>query len=177
MAYKLYTTTAIAEEQEAIDKLFNENSRATDIYVFLYEDGTLTFGMQNEPIEGKTVLKEYGNIKEQKYNSWSDENGNLFSNTPWFEDNVSIRKVSIVDEIVPQTMANWFFECENMNSIENIERIDTSEVEDMRGMFAHCTKLSIIYVGDVWDLSNVETTTDMFARCGTNTTTHKGRNS
>ena len=29
-------------------EIMGENPRLTDIYVFLYDDGTLTFGTQNE---------------------------------------------------------------------------------------------------------------------------------
>ena len=122
---------AITNELEQINNLTNElmevlgeNPRATDIYVFLYDDGTLTFGTQNEPIEGKTVVKEYGNIKGQEYSSWSDESNNKKCNTPWFEEVALITKVSILDEITPLSMSSWFDSCVNLTEIENINKID-----------------------------------------------------
>ena len=63
-------------------EIMGENPRATDIYVFLYDDGTLTFGTQNEPIKGKNVVKEYGNIKGQEYRSWINEDRTRGSTTP-----------------------------------------------------------------------------------------------
>ena len=141
---------AIANEQESLNSLLNEelgnNSRATDIYVFLYDDGTLRFETQNEPIEGKNVVKEYGNIKGKEYTAWIDENNNLVTDTPWFNDRTLITKVSIVDEIVPLSMASWFNGCVNLTEFENLERLDTSEVENMEAMFAYCSSLTSLEV-------------------------------
>ena len=69
-----------------------ENPRLTDIYVFLYDDGTLTFGTQNDPIEGKNVVKEYGNIKGQEYTVGLDENNNRVCGTPWSNEASTIKK-------------------------------------------------------------------------------------
>ena len=51
---------AVSNEKIQIGELTNELTEVmekdeigTDIYVTLYDDGTLTFGTQNEPIEGK----------------------------------------------------------------------------------------------------------------------------
>ena len=103
----------IGELTNEITKVMEKDEIGTDIYVTLYNDGTLTFGTQNEPIEGKTVIKEYGNIKGEEYTNWAEEE-NYISNTPWFNERETITKVSIIDEIVPTSMANWFTSCTNL---------------------------------------------------------------
>ena len=62
----------IGELTNEITKVMEKDEIGTDIYVTLYNDGTLTFGTQNEPIEGKTVIKEYGNIKGEEYTNWAE---------------------------------------------------------------------------------------------------------
>ena len=122
---------AIAKEQEELNNLMNElneelTDKSKDIYVYLYDDGTLAFSNASEPIEGKTIIKEYGNIKGQVYSNWEDEDNNKVSDIPWFNETLSITKVAIVDKIEPLAMANWFYNCQNMTEIENIENINTS---------------------------------------------------
>ncbi len=165
---------AVANEQESLNSLLNElneelgkNSRATDIYVFLYDDGTLTFGTQSEPIEGKTIVKQYGNIKGQEYKSWTDENAanNRMSDTPWFNEASLITKASIVDEIVPISMSSWFDSCINLTEFENIEKIDTSEVKSMLSMFDTCSSLATLDLSS-FNTSNVTNMAAMFAHCG-----------
>ena len=103
---------AITNEQEELNNLMNElneelRDKSKDIYVFLYDDGTLAFSNKNELIEGKTLVKEYGNIVGQEYTTgW--KNGELISTTPWFEDKNNILKVSFLDEIKPTSTAGWF---------------------------------------------------------------------
>ena len=80
------TANSVQTEQENMNSLMQEYANVMaedselenkyDIFVFLYDDGTLTFGTQNEPIEGKNVVKEYGNIKGQEYTNWNDEDSN-----------------------------------------------------------------------------------------------------
>ena len=59
----------LEEEQDELNKLLSEIEnllqedntivdKEKDIYVFLYDDGTLAFGKSEKPIEGKTVVKE-----------------------------------------------------------------------------------------------------------------------
>ena len=97
---------AITNELEQINNLTNElmevlgeNPRATDIYVFLYDDGTLTFGTQNEPIEGKTVVKEYGNIKGKEFLNFNAEeliDSRMFDN----EDEIIITDLNFDENLL-----------------------------------------------------------------------------
>lgn len=156
--------TQINDLTSELMEIMGENPRATDIYVFLYDDGTLSFGTKNEPIEGKNVLKEYGNIKGQEYTNLTDEDSNSVSDTPWFNDRTSITTVSIIDEIVPLSTANWFHSCENLTEFENIERLDTSEVTDMSIMFYRCSSLSSLDLSS-FNTSNVTNMGWMFDGC------------
>ena len=102
-----YETQATANLMEYMNEMLEEEgTNLTDIYVFLYDDGTLTFGTQNEQIEEKTVVKQYGNIKGQEYSSWIEEDDSRMSSVPWFNEANQIKKVSITDEIVPLSMAS-----------------------------------------------------------------------
>ena len=168
------TANSTVSEQEEMNSLMQEYSNVMaedselenkyDIFVYLYDDGTLTFGTQNQPIEEKNVVKEYGNIKGQEYTSWNDENNNYVSDIPWFNDRTLITKVSIVDEIVPLSMDSWFGNCENLTEIENIEKIDTSEVESMYNMFNSCKSLTSIDLSS-FNTENVTNMAAMFAYC------------
>ena len=144
----------IGELTNEITKVMEKDEIGTDIYVTLYNDGTLTFGTQNEPIEGKTVIKEYGNIKGEEYTSWN-EGDEHFNDTPWFNEKETITKVSIIDEIVPTSMANWFESCSNLTEIIGLEKINTEYVENMAGMFGRCNSLISVNVSK-FDTSNVE---------------------
>ena len=154
------TFNNIAKE---LEQTLQTEEKITNIYVFLYDDGTLTLGTQNKPIEGKNVQKEYGNIKGQEYSSWTEEE-NKKSDTPWFNDSALITKVSIVDKIVPISMASWFDSCINLTEMENIENIDTSQVKSMRGLFDTCTSLQTIDVSS-FNTTHVNNMENMFAYC------------
>ena len=75
---------AIADDQEELNSLIAElneelRDKSKDIYVFLYDDGTLAFSNKNELIEGKTLVKEYGNIVGKEYTTEVGENGELIT--------------------------------------------------------------------------------------------------
>ena len=160
---------AIINDQENLNSLIAEldeilTDKSKDIYVYLYDDGILAFSNASEPIEGKTIVKEYGNIKGQEYKSWTDEDNNIVSDIPWFNETSLITKVSIVDEIVPLSMASWFHSCINLTEIENIEKIDTSEVKNMAIMFYNCSSLTNLDLRS-FNTSKVETMESMFNSC------------
>ena len=132
-----------------------------NIYVYLYDDGTLSLGRENESIPNKKVLKEYGNIKDENYTSELID-GNMVANTPWFEERESIKNVIILSEIYPKNTANWFAQCSNLNTINNIEKLETEYVTDMSYMFQNCINISSLDVSS-FDTSNVTDMSFMFA--------------
>ncbi len=127
------------------------------IYVMLYTDGTLTFGRDSNPIEGKEVLKNYGNIKGGVFE-------NEASDAPWKVDNSSIRTVDFIDEVHPTSTRRWFWFCGEITEIKNIQNLDTSEVTNMSSMFNLCSKLKSIDVSG-FNTSKVTDMSFMFQNC------------
>ena len=160
---------AIINEQENLNSLIDElneeiRDKSKDIYVFLYDDGTLTFSNKNELIQGKTVLKEYGDIKGQVYtHTWTSGNS-IEVNTPWSEDVDTITKIEILDEIKPTNTVCWFANCSQLTEIIKIENLNTKNVTDMKFMFAYCNNLTNLDLRS-FDTSNVTDMVDMFVAC------------
>ena len=153
----------------------------TDIYLNLYDDGTLVFSNNSELMEGKTLEKSYGNIKGKTFGS--EQTGNTMTiRLPYITiENITedkqeeamnqlmteaskIKKVVIENEIVPDSMAYWFFGLINLNEISGIENLDTSNVTDMSYMFNNCNTISNIDLSS-FNTSNVTDMNNMFCNC------------
>lgn len=132
----------------------------TDIYVYLYTDGTLTFGSIDKMLEGKTISKSYGNVQNKDSNSEVPEE---IISTPWLEDNESIKNVIVIDEIVPISTQSWFKGCINLNSVD-LEKLNTSKTIDMSYMFLACENIRELDLGN-FDTSNVTNMRGMFYGC------------
>jgi surface protein len=131
-------------------------SSLTDIYVKLYTDGTLVFDSENEKIENKEVLADYGNIKGSSFESLSE--------IPWHDSMESITKVKFANEIYPVSTAAWFSNCTQLTEIENIENLKTNKVTNMDSMFFGCLKLNNLDVSN-FDTSKVTDMDFMFFYC------------
>ncbi len=121
-----------------------------DIFVALYNDGTLVFSNNEGDIDTTKVSENYGNIK----------NTNYYDNIEW-SYNYDIIKVDILNEIIPTDTSSWFCGLCNITSIENIENINTTNVTDMSRMFSDCASLTSIDVSN-FDTSNVISMECMF---------------
>ena len=89
--------------------------------VYSEDDASLTFykrralSVEGSVFEGKTATAVYANIQNTK------------STPPWKGIASKIKRVAVVDDnIAPQTMYAWFFECNNLLSV-NLSRLDTSK--------------------------------------------------
>ena len=149
--------TATAENRFATCTVtVSENITVTDaIYVSLYSDGTLAFTNANTTLDGKTLVKSYGDI----YNS--DEK---YEVPAWYENAEQIQIVNFVDKIKPKHTVGWFRECNNLSTIENIENLDTSEVTNMHSMFRECVNLTNLDLTS-FNTSSVSIMNEMFYRC------------
>ena len=138
----------------------------TDIYVALYNDGTLVFSNKNdfdtnlistdwnvENIKGKRYIVEY--IEEEPYI-------NMKKLPPWFMKNV--QKINFENKIVPDNIDLWFYGLSSLTSIENINNLDTSNVTNMNGMFYGCSTLTNIDVSS-FNTSKVTDMSNMFRGC------------
>ena len=146
---------------------YKTKSQPTDIYVALYNDGTLVFNSKNEfdtskLAEGWTIE----NIKGKKY-EWID-----IDKEPWYDaskmpqwyGSSTVIKISFLDKVVPENIEYWFDSLTNLTTIENMNNLDTSNVTDMSGMFSRCSSLTSINLTGL-DTSNVINMQDMFMDC------------
>ena len=146
---------------------YKTKSQPTDIYVALYNDGTLVFNSKNEfdtskLAEGWTIE----NIKGKKYElinidkePWYDA-----SKMPQWYGSSTVIKISFLDKVVPENIEYWFDSLTNLTTIENMNNLDTSNVTDMSGMFSRCSSLTSINLTGL-DTSNVINMQDMFMDC------------
>ena len=146
---------------------YKTKSQPTDIYVALYNDGTLVFNSKNEfdtskLAEGWTIE----NIKGKKYEliyidkePWYDA-----SKMPQWYGSSTVIKISFLDKVVPENIEYWFVSLTNLTTIENMNNLDTSNVTDMSVMFGGCSSLTSINLTGL-DTSNVTSMVSMFCGC------------
>ena len=132
-----------------------ENPEGNAIYATLYSDGTLAFTNSDKLLDGKTVVKKYGNI----YNFEFTEK------YPWAEhESRLIKYINIVDPIKPRKTNNWFDGLGYLQRIDNINNLDTSNVTSMSKMFNRCEDLTNLDLSNL-DTRNVICMTKMFYNC------------
>ena len=126
--------------------------------VYSEDDASLTFykrrtlPVQGSAFEGKTATAVYANIQNTK------------STPPWKGVASKIKRVAVVDGgIAPQTMYAWFFECNNLLSV-NLSRLDTSKTTSLGYAFSRCKSLTDIDLSAL-DTSSVRSFADVFQDC------------
>lgn len=126
--------------------------------VYSEDDASLTFykrrtlPVQESVFEGKTATAVYANIENTK------------STPPWKGIARKIERVAIVDDfIAPQTMYAWFFECNNLLSV-NLSKLDTSKTTSLGYAFSRCKSLTNLDLSAL-DTSSVGSFADVFQDC------------
>lgn len=126
--------------------------------VYSEDDASLTFykrralPVQGSVFEGKTATAVYANIQNTK------------STPPWKGIARKIERVAVVDEgVAPQTMYAWFFECNNLLSV-NLSRLDTSKTTSLGYAFSRCKSLTELDLSAL-DTSSVRSFADVFQDC------------
>ena len=126
--------------------------------VYSEDDASLTFykrralPVEGSVFEGKTATAVYANIQNTK------------STPPWKGIASKIKRVAVVDDnIAPQTMYAWFFECNNLLSV-NLSRLDTSKATSLGYAFSRCKSLIEIDLSAL-DTSSVRSFADVFQDC------------
>lgn len=126
--------------------------------VYSEDDASLTFykrralPAQGSMFEGKTATAVYANIQNTK------------STPPWKGVASKIKRVAVVDGgIAPQTMYAWFFECNNLLSV-NLSRLDTSKTTSLGYAFSRCKSLTALDLSAL-DTSSVRSFADVFQDC------------
>ena len=108
-----------------------------------------------DTFNGRAVTAVYTGIEKNSYNN----NG-----IPWKQYTDDILTSTIVDDnITPISTAYWFFTCQNLTSVNNLNKLNTSKVTAMTCMFDDAYRLTS--VGDLsgWDTSSVTNMREMFA--------------
>ena len=126
--------------------------------VYSEDDASLTFykrralPVEGSVFEGKTATAVYANIQNTK------------STPPWKDIARKIERVAVVDEgVAPQTMYAWFFECNNLLSV-NLSRLDTSKTTSLGYAFSRCKSLTDLDLSAL-DTSSVRSFADVFQDC------------
>ena len=126
--------------------------------VYSEDDASLTFykrralPVEGSVFEGKTATAVYANIQNTK------------STPPWKGVASKIKRVAVVDEgVAPQTMYAWFFECNNLLSV-NLSRLDTSKTTSLGYAFSRCKSLTALDLSAL-DTSSVRSFADVFQDC------------
>ena len=126
--------------------------------VYSEDDASLTFykrralPVEGSVFEGKTATAVYANIENTK------------STPPWKGIARKIERVAVVDGgIAPQTMYAWFFECNNLLSV-NLSRLDTSKTTSLGYAFSRCKSLTDLDLSAL-DTSSVRSFADVFQDC------------
>lgn len=126
--------------------------------VYSEDDDSLTFykrralPVEGSVFEGKMATAVYANIRNTK------------SAPPWKGIASKIERVAVVDDnIAPQTMYAWFFECNNLVSV-NISKLDTSKTTSLGYTFSRCKSLTEIDLSTL-DTSLVRSFADVFQDC------------
>ena len=126
--------------------------------VYSEDDASLTFykrralPVEGSVFEGKTATAVYANIENTK------------STPPWKGIARKIERVAVVDEgVAPQTMYAWFFECNNLWSV-NLSKLDTSKTTSLGYAFSRCKSLTDLDLSAL-DTSSVRSFADVFQDC------------
>ena len=126
--------------------------------VYSEDDASLTFykrralPVEGSVFEGKTATSVYANIENTK------------STPPWKGIARKIERVAVVDDgVEPQTMYAWFFECNNLLSV-NLSKLDTSKTTSLGYAFSRCKSLTDLDLSAL-DTSSVRSFADAFQDC------------
>ena len=126
--------------------------------VYSEDDASLTFykrralPAEGSMFEGKTATAVYANIENTK------------STPPWKGIARKIERVAVVDDgVAPQTMYAWFFECNNLLSV-NLSKLDTSKTTSLGYAFSRCKSLTDLDLSAL-DTRSVRSFADVFQDC------------
>lgn len=126
--------------------------------VYSEDDASLTFykrralPVEGSVFEGKKATAVYASIQ------------NTNSASPWKGIASKIKRVAVVDDgIAPQTMYAWFFECNNLLSV-NLSRLDTSKTTSLGYAFSRCKSLTDLDLSAL-DTNSVRSFADVFQDC------------
>ena len=137
------------------DYSFMEN-----LYAILYSDGELVFQWNDKPAAGRTVVKTY--ITDRA--GYSDNRAAQNNFRAWYNEAAKINTVTFAKRIQPDDIAQWFQDCYNLTTLNNLEKLDTSLVTDMSNLFAGCASLTEVNLR-TFQTASVTNLESMFEGC------------
>ena len=154
----IVTNNIVITRISSWEHILTSEQLTNEVYAKLYDDGTLAFTNTNRVLDGKTVIKQYGDLNTFGHTS-------IIEGTPiWGVEADKITKVDFVDEVFPNKTTSWFAYCTDIESINNINNLNTSNVTDMSNMFRGCYSLEKLDLSN-FDTSNVTDMSGMFRDC------------
>ena len=133
--------------------------------VYYKIDGTTLYlsSIKKDDTYKETEDYYYNSIDDAKLPEWVgeitvNEAGNKVLPTS------PIEKVVVENRIQPKNTGFWFYNCKQLNKIENIGRIDTKDTTNMSSMFENCESLTSLDVSN-FNTSNVTNMGNMFFDC------------
>ena len=132
----------------------------TGVYAILYSDGDLRFnktGKVNEEklANGCTVSLQSENISKTMLSA---------SSQPWSAVASNIKSVTFEEKVVPEYTSYWFYNCSNIEAINNLGRLETCNVLNMKSMFRNMSKITTLDLS-TFDTSKVTQMHNMFDGC------------
>ena len=99
--------------------------------------------------------------------SFADINSYSFYLPPWHDYHEQVRSIAVEDsgghKVAPLYLSNWFYECENAESID-LSGLDSSRTKDMEGVFRGCSSLTELDLSS-FDTSSTDNFFQMFYGC------------
>ena len=140
------------------DKADADVAAMNGLYACLYTNGELTISATPIDNTGRTdVDTDYGKFELKK-------NVGLYEYVPWGEDSDKVTTVNILNKIKPTTCSHWFWCCQNLTEIKNIDNLNTSACTEMKDMFYACSSLTSLDVSN-WNTSACTDMSGMFYGC------------
>ena len=129
------------------------------VNAFFYKNGDLVF-QRGLPDDYDQVPSVINNTVWDVENHASGEYGLVDRWGGGFD----VKKVIFKDSVKPKTLAKWFYDFQNLETIEGIDKLDTSAATSMSYMFGNCGKLQSIDLSS-FNTANITAMDGMFSGC------------
>ena len=124
----------------------NDIPAVDEVYCIYYDDGEMTISQNEiEPEAGRTVIDK--NFYEEPCSCTRQ-----------------MKTVRFEGIVKPKSCWHWFYSCQKLKEIKNINNLCTNECVDMTSMFEYCTALTNLDVSH-FDTSKVTNMSHIFSMC------------
>ena len=124
--------------------------------VYLYDDGELVFQIREGADANRTLVASY------TIDVLTPQMGRDYA--LWYDHRADIKTVTFRNTIRPLATSQWFYKCENLTAINNLENLNTTAITDMSMMFGGCSALTSLDVSG-FNTRKVTSMRGMFEDC------------